>query len=328
MGAVDLPAEPEELGRAERAGQGGADRAPPQALELPDPEERRRAYEELRARVDAETAERAEQVSEPGDRPDETDQRPDGADRRSYWDDVPRYLEMWDDYEERVPVDRRPAADRSADPPGSYRSHGGAYLDPERHADAGDAIGRVCEAEPRISADVKTVERENRHGGWVEGLEFRLKGEDRLKEKVAEKLEAEPRMTASEALREVADAIRYTFCFEPESYARGYYDIKARLESLGYEMYYSKNSWTDPEYKGINTRWVTARGQRFEVQFHTAESFHAKHHVTHGAYERIRNPATSRAELRELHAFQRKVCSRIQVPDGAAGIPDYRKEGY
>ena len=42
-------------------------------------------------------------------------------------------------------------------------------------------------------------------------------------------------------------------------------------------MIYSKNHWRDdPEYKGINTRWITPEGQRFEVQFHTAESFHAK----------------------------------------------------
>ena len=92
-------------------------------------------------------------------------------------------------------------------------------------------------------------------------------------------------------------------------------------------MYYSKNSWTDPEYKGINTRWVTPDGQRFEVQIHTLESFHAKHHVTHAAYERIRDPAASRSELRELHAFQREVCSRIRVPEGAVDIPEYRKEG-
>ncbi len=93
-------------------------------------------------------------------------------------------------------------------------------------------------------------------------------------------------------------------------------------------MCYSKNSWTDPEYKGINTRWVNPEGQRFEVQFHTAESFHAKHQVTHVAYERIRDPAALRSELRELHAFQREVCSHIQVPEGAVEISDYRKEGF
>ena len=58
-------------------------------------------------------------------------------------------------------------------------------------------------------------------------------------------------------------------------------------------MIYSKNHWRDdPEYKGINTRWVTPEGQRYEVQFHTAESFHAKQQVTHEAYERLRNPLT------------------------------------
>jgi hypothetical protein len=50
--------------------------------------------------------------------------------------------------------------------------------------------------------------------------------------------------------------------------------------------------------------------------------------VTHKAYERIRDPATSREELRELHAFQRQVCELIEIPDGATDIPDYRKEGF
>ena len=40
-------------------------------------------------------------------------------------------------------------------------------------------------------------------------------------------------------------------------------------ENRGHEMYYSKNWWANSEYKGVNTRWVTAEGQRFEVQFHT-----------------------------------------------------------
>ncbi len=93
-------------------------------------------------------------------------------------------------------------------------------------------------------------------------------------------------------------------------------------------MYYSKNWWTNPEYKGINTRWATPEGQRFEAQFHTPDSFHAKEYVTHLAYERIRDPTTSRAELRELHAFQREVPSWIQIPDGAADILDYKKEGF
>jgi hypothetical protein len=80
--------------------------------------------------------------------------------------------------------------------------------------------------------------------------------------------------------------------------------------------------------QGINTRWVTPDGQRFEVQFHTPESFHAKQHVTHDAYERIRNPLISDRERRELKDFQREVSSAIQAPAGAAEILDYKKKGF
>jgi hypothetical protein len=122
--------------------------------------------------------------------------------------------------------------------------------------------------------------------------------------------------------------LRFTCCFEPDNYVRGYYDIKARLADAGHEMYQSANYWANPEYKGINTRWVTQQGQRFEVQFHTPDSFHAKEVLTHKAYERIRDPTTSRPELRELHAFQCELSTWIQVPDGAADIPDFKKEGF
>jgi len=103
-------------------------------------------------------------------------------------------------------------------------------------------------------------------------------------------------------------------------------EIKEGLERCGYEMYYSENHWSNPEYKGINSRWITADGQRFEVQFHTTESFHAKHEVTHKAYERLRDPATSDSERLELRAFQREVSSWIPIPPRAAVIPDYKKE--
>ncbi len=48
-------------------------------------------------------------------------------------------------------------------------------------------------------------------------------------------------------------------------------NFRLKGENLGYEMCQSRNSWDDAEYKGINTRWVTEGGQRFEVQFHTPE---------------------------------------------------------
>jgi hypothetical protein len=316
VGSADLPDQPDEPGPAERARDATAGR--PRIRDVPDPDERSRAHEAMRAHVSAETADEAS----PG-------QRPGGGEQRSYWDEAPRFLEMPAGQERHWPAERRAAADRSADPSGSYRSDGGFYLNPERHAEAVRAIGRVREAEPAISAAVQATEQENRHGGWLEGFEHRLKGKDRLKEKVAEGLAAiGPDAKPEEILEQVPDAIRYTFCLRPETYTRGYLDIKERLENRGYEIYQCKNSWDDAEYKGVNTRWVTPQGQRFEVQFHTPESFHAKQYVTHSAYERIRNPLTSDKERAELEAFQREVSSWIQIPNGSTDIPDFKKEGF
>jgi len=316
---MDLPSEPEESGRPEQAS-AGVERL--RSRELPDPDERGRVYEATRAHAEADAAERPEQVPGSGQRPELAGP--------GYWSEVPRFVQMWADHKGRWPADRQPAAgaDWPTDPPGSYRSNGGFPLSPERHAETIDAISRARKAEPAISADMQTAERENAFGGWLEGFDHRLKGDDRLKEKVAEYLGAEPRKTAQEALREIPDAIRYTFCFQPETYARGYYDMKARLESYGHEMYLSRNSWGNLEYKGINTRWVTQEGQRFEVQFHTPESFHAKQNITHGSYERIRNPLTSDGERLELRNFQREVSAAIRLPDAAAEIPDYKKKGF
>lgn len=187
-------------------------------------------------------------------------------------------------------------------------------------------IARVQQKEKIVTGHMTETQEENSCGGWLEGLKFARKGEERLKEKIADSLRIAPAKAPHEVVREIPDAIRYTFCFEPENYAEGYCDVQGRLQERGYRVIYSKNHWRDdPEYKGINTRWVTTDGQRFEVQFHTPESYHAKQEVTHSAYERIRNRLTGRNERRELEAFQREVCTWIRVPSDVTGISDYEE---
>lgn len=295
MGSLDLPYELPD--RPEQAGDRRADRLGAK----PDPDERGRVYEAMRAHVETEDSGLAQETGLPLD----------GGERGGYWAEVPRLVEMWAGHEERWPADGRPqaAAERSADP-------------------AADAIGQLREGEPAISADVRTAERENSCGGRLGGFEFRLKDEDRLKEKITQGLAATgPDARPGEIVQQIPDAIRYTFILKPENYAGGYYDIKARLENSGYEMYQSKNTWGNTEYKGINTRWMTPEGQRFEVQFHTPDSFHAKQYLTHGAYERLRSHLTTDAERGELEAFQRGVSAKVKIPDAAIDIPDFKKEG-
>jgi hypothetical protein len=313
VGSADLPDQPDGPDRARHArdGTAGAARSP----ELPDPDGRARAYDAVRAHVSAETAEEAS-----------SDLRPDEGTQRSHRDEAPQFLETRADQDKRSAGERQ--ADRSADPPEPDHPRGGVQPSQGWDADTTAAIGKVHETEPTISSDVQAVEQENRYGGWLEGFDRRLKGEDRLKEKIDEKLRFQPDREAAEIIREIPDVIRYTFCLRPETYTAGYYDITQRLESRGYEMYYSKNWWTSPEYKGINTRWVTPEGQRFEVQFHTPESFHIKQHVTHDSYERVRSRLVADEERTELKAFQREATSRIQVPDGASDISDFKKKGF
>jgi len=273
------------------------------------------------------SADTADEDSGPG-RETKPDLQADAV-KRNYWSEVPRFLRAWADHLRRWPAEPVTAVDRSRDPEGSWRGDGNQYLDPERHAETNEVIAGARLAERKITEHVREVERDNTCSGRLEGLQYRLKDEDRLKEKIAEKIEHEPNRTPAEVARQISDAIRYTFCFEPASYADGYRDVKQRLEAHEYRMVYSKNHWRDDaEYKGINTRWITLEGQRFEVQFHTPESYDAKQDVTHETYERLRNPLTRDDERQELRSYQREVCRWIAVPDGATSIADYLWRGH
>jgi hypothetical protein len=333
----DLPRAPDEPGQASPADGGGQ---PDRRLSADD-ERRMRVLEALppghpSSPYLADGSRRPPRPSlrdlePPGEKPaPASDRLPPPEARDRYWAQVTRFTRMWTDHLSKWPKDKQPAAsvNRAQDPPGSWRSNSNLLLKAEVHARTRDAIGNVQQTERSATGHVRDVEQENVHGGWLEGLDFRLKGEDRLKEKVAETIRDNPDATPEEVVRDIPDTIRYTFCIQAESYTAGYWDIKDRLEACGYEMYLSKNSWEGQEYKGINTRWMTPDGERFELQFHTPESYHAKQEVTHQAYERERNPLTSKKEFQELKAFQREVSSWIPVPVGATDIPAYRRKGF
>jgi hypothetical protein len=154
------------------------------------------------------------------------------------------------------------------------------------------------------------------------GFERRLKDRDRIKEKVYDKME-EFSWSAQEAVSAVSDTIRYTFEYREARYTQGVWTDLERLKDEGFKLYQLKNSWSDDQYKGINTQWIEPdTGQRFEVQFHTRISFEAKQ-LTHKAYERLRITQADKFEQMVLEAFQTKVAADVPVPVGATDIPDY-----
>jgi hypothetical protein len=163
-----------------------------------------------------------------------------------------------------------------------------------------------------VTPAMRRIEAEDPDRSLI-GLEHRLKGKDRLTEKVAEAMTERAR-TPDQAFATVKDAIRYTFCYPDDHYTEGVHADCDRLEHADFEPVERRNSWENDEYKGINSRWrVPGTSQLFEVQFHTQASFEAKQE-THGAYEKLRDPATSKAEQEALSAYQREVTARIPIP--------------
>ena len=198
---------------------------------------------------------------------------------------------------------------------------GDRHLDPEANAEVERCCGQIREiAENIITPAMRAIESEDpdRH---LMGLEHHLKGTERLKEKVATALEEQPNLTPRQALSAVPDAIRFTLSYSDERYTAAVTADLSRLTACGCELAKPlKNLWEGDQYKGINTQWrEPATAQLFEVQFHTQASYEAKQ-LSHAAYERIRNPQTSDAELPELEDFQRKVCAKIPIPPGATDI--------
>ncbi len=300
---IDRPAEDD----TPRAGPGSRAADPPPAVAGPEAPDRVACAAEYRATVDAAYHEyRAARE----------------------WDEaVPALREAWETHEKKWAHPERTGPAVHPDIPGAWRGDGGRYLAPDANAEVTRGCARIREVgETVITPAMHRIEAEDpdRH---LAGLDYRLKSEDRLKEKVAERLQLRPELSPSQVLSAVPDAVRFTFEYPEERYADGIGADLTRLRAEGFKLLEPlKNTWMDEQYKGINSRWREPEsGQVFELQFHTRASFEAKQ-LTHLAYERIRNPETSDDERAELEAFQRQVCEKIPIPPGAAQIEDYPRE--
>lgn len=229
---------------------------------------------------------------------------------------------MWSEYQRKWPPAERSAADRSTGPPGSWRGDGNRLLEPAENSRVDAECDRIAKREEeRISPAMRAVESQDPDRRLI-GFDHRLKGRDRIKEKVYDKME-EFSWSAEEAVSVVSDTIRYTFQYREARYTQGVWSDIERLKGEGFKLHQLKNSWSGKEYKGINSQWIEPdTGQRFEVQFHTRISFEAKQ-LTHDAYKQLRTQQTDEFEKMVLKAFQRKVSAEVPIPPGAADIPGY-----
>jgi hypothetical protein len=231
---------------------------------------------------------------------------------------------LWAEYQRRWPPEERRPVDTSSDPPGSWRGDGDRFLKVADNSRVEAACDLIADREQeKITPALRIIESQDPDRHLI-GVDDRLKGRDRIKEKVYDRIEEKNR-TPSEAVSLIPDTIRYTFQYNQANYTQGVWADIERLKDQGFELCKLKNSWSKEEYQGINSQWIEPdSGQRFEVQFHTRISFEAKQ-LTHDAYERLRSGQLDEFEKMVLKAFQRKVSADVPAPLGATDIPDYQE---
>ncbi len=172
--------------------------------------------------------------------------------------------------------------------------------------------------EPEITDHIKEVAESV--GMDTVGIEYRIKGKDSYLRKIKSKYNP----TGNEY--EVKDIIRYTYTSSPVELSEKALNAIEVHKSMGYNTLEVKNYWmvdTDP-YKGINTTIQSPSGQKFELQYHTSESFDLKNGKLHDLYEeqRLISDRSSKEYLR-LDDEMYELSDELTIPAGIERIKSH-----
>ncbi len=179
---------------------------------------------------------------------------------------------------DRKPEEEAPAAEAEKEDKLSKYS-------PEVRALAAKILDRARSEDPETTKMLKEISGEL--GGEMAGLEFRIKGEESLCRKITNEA-VEDGISADESAAKVTDALRYTVTYEPDQLVDKSKAMQAKLKEKGFVKYDDKwRNYFGPGgiYHGYNTvMWNPDTGQKFELQYHTPESFHIKHNIVYPMY--------------------------------------------
>lgn len=167
---------------------------------------------------------------------------------------------------------------------------------------------------------------------FLKGLDFRFKGSQGIQGKLIRNNKGWGESLGRQK-RIFDDALRYTVEIPTNNYAAGVSDAVKQMEAKGYKFSKIKNTWSSPDYKGINavvegpgkrTWWGGQKaGGRFELQFHTPESFATKQGEMHKIYEQLRSvngPKKGTAAYEKLIEKSRELSAAIPKPTGVDEI--------
>lgn len=193
-------------------------------------------------------------------------------------------------------------------------------LNKEAQRLASELLAQANENEPNITEDLQTIATEVL--AEMVGLEHIFKTEDSLSRKLVDKSYENLRRLPKKA-ETINDVLRYTFILPIQNYAIGISQTVEKLRELTYQIPEDKiwNAWQtigsikDRGYRGFNITVISFKSQKFELQFHTEESFGLKMQ-THYLYEELRDRKISSKREAELISILKEMAVNIKRPQG------------
>jgi len=157
----------------------------------------------------------------------------------------------------------------------------------------------------------------------LEGFEFRIKSEGSLERKVEQKVKT-THISPTKAVGNITDITRYTLILDREPFVDKAINIQREMEQNGWvrwdhkwKNYFRKGG----AYEGYNTViWNPKTGQKFELQYHTQESFNIKMEA-HLIYEKMRVLSAGSPEAIELQRRNIEMWQDFKEPDGWENLP-------
>lgn len=156
---------------------------------------------------------------------------------------------------------------------------------PAVDAEASRLVQLAAEACPAVEARLKFLA--DTHNGTMVGLEYKIKPQASLSRKMAA-MWSGPQLSLQDVIDAQYDVLRFTMLLPLERHAFKVESVLADLSKEGFPNVEIKNYWNALTYRGINCILTTPMGIRFELQFHTAQSFDQKQNRTHLLYEALR----------------------------------------
>lgn len=175
---------------------------------------------------------------------------------------------------------------------------------------------KVIANEPEITKDLQEISSKTKVD--MVGLDHRLKTRESFLRKIdTDSKHSLDTTEIDKTLDSTNDVIRYTYQSPPEDFSKSYHDIAKELEEKGYQLTGIKNTWLDKRnpYNGVNCILQDSRGQSFEVQFHTPESFDIKDKM-HKDYEQWRVLDKSSTEAIEIYKRMHQQSAAMKIPKG------------